>query len=222
MMGERSAQDKLFATDHIYLDYVGRDTLYGYLAQQRGQLFRDEDFAILYCRNNGRPSVPPSLAVSILFLRAYDGVSFVEAIERTKYDLRWKVALGLEMEEVPIQKCALQEFQARLVLHEQGVALLKKSIDEARRAGYVTSRKIRVALDTTPTLGKGAVKDTYNLLADGIEKLTCRLAEVAGEAIGSWADRQDLHRYFGSSLKGEAANDWDDKAQRDQLLSEIV
>src|SRR2546427_9956031 len=82
MMGERSPQDKPFGADHIYLDYVGRDTLYGYLAQHRGQLFRDEDFAILYCRNNGRPSVPPSLAVSMLFLRAYEGVSFVEAIER--------------------------------------------------------------------------------------------------------------------------------------------
>src|SRR6058998_246003 len=222
MMGERSAQDKLFAADHIYLDFVGRDTVYGYLAQHRGRLFRDEDFAILYCRNNGRPSVPPSLAVSILFLRAYDNVSFVEAIERTKYDLRWKVALGLEMEEVPIQKSALQEFQARLVLHEQGESLLKKSIDEARRAGYVTTRKIRVALDTTPTLGKGAVKDTYNLLADGVEKLACRLAEVAGEAIASWAEKEGLQRYFGSSLKGEAAIDWDDKAQRDQLLTEIV
>jgi len=222
MMGERSAQEKLFAADHIYLEYVGRDTLYGYLAQQRERIFRDEDFAVLYCQNNGRPSVPPSVAVTILFLRAYEGVSFVEAIERTKYDLRWKVALGLEMEEVPMQKSALQEFQAKLVLHEQGEALLKKSIDEARRAGYVTSRKIRVALDTTPTLGKGAVKDTYNLLADGIEKLAWRLAEVAGEAISSWADKQNLHRYFGSSLKGEAAIDWDDKAQRDQLLSEIV
>ena len=41
MMGERSAQDKLFAADHIYLDYVGRETLYEYLAQHRGQLFRD-------------------------------------------------------------------------------------------------------------------------------------------------------------------------------------
>jgi hypothetical protein len=222
MMGERPAQDKLFAADHIYLDYVGRDTLYGYLAQHRSQLFQDEDFAILYCQNNGRPSVPPSVAVSILFLRAYDGVSFVEAIERTKYDLRWKVALGLEIEEVPIQKSALQEFQARLVLHEQGEGLLKKSIDEARRAGYMTSRQIRVALDTTPTLGKGAVKDTYNLLADGIEKLAGRLAGVAGEAIASWADKQDLLRYFGSSLKGDAAIDWDDKAQREQLLTQIV
>ena len=39
MMGKRSAQDKLFAADHVYLDFVGRDTLYGYLAQNREQLW---------------------------------------------------------------------------------------------------------------------------------------------------------------------------------------
>jgi len=222
MMGTRSPQDKLFAADQIYLDYVGRDTLYGYLAQNRQQLFRDEDFAALYCANNGRTSAPPSLAISILFLRAYERVSFVEAIERTKYDLRWKVALGLEMEEVPMQKSALQEFEAKLVIHERGEALLKKSIDEARRSGYLQSRKIRGALDTTPILGKGAVKDTYNLLAEGIEQLACRLAELEGETGGTWAERQGLSRYFGSSLKGEAALDWDDKKQREQLLTAIV
>ena len=36
--------------------------------------------------------MPPSVAVSVLFLRAYEGVSFAEKVERTKYDLRWKVA----------------------------------------------------------------------------------------------------------------------------------
>ena len=82
-------------------------------------------------------------------------VSFAEAIERTKYDLRWKVALGLEKEEEPIPKSTLQEFEARWVIPEQGEALWKKSIAEARRAGYRQSRKIRVALDTTPILGKG-------------------------------------------------------------------
>src|SRR5208283_5073642 len=146
MMGTRSPQDKLFAADQIYLDYVGRGTLYGYLAQNRQHLFRDEDFAALYCSDNGRTSVPPSLAISILFLRAYERVSFVEAVERSKYDLRWKVALGLEMEEVPMQKSTLQGFEAELVLHQQGEALLKMSIEKARRAGYLQSRKIRVAL----------------------------------------------------------------------------
>jgi hypothetical protein len=65
-----------------------------------------------------------------------------------------------------------------------------KSIDEARRAGYLQSRKIRVARDTTPILGKGAVKDTYNLLAEGIEQLAGRLAEGEGEAGATWAQRQ--------------------------------
>jgi hypothetical protein len=178
MMGARSPQEKLFAAGHVYLDFVGRETLYGYLAQNRQHLFRDEDFAALYCANNGRTSVPPSVVISILFLRAYEGVSFVEAIDRTKYDLRWKVALGLEMEEAPLQKSALQEFEAKLVIHELGEALLNKSIDEARRAGYLKSRKIRVALDTAPILGKGTVKDTYNLLAEGIVQLACRLAPL--------------------------------------------
>jgi transposase len=77
-------------------------------------------------------------------------------------------------------------------------------------------------LDTTPILGKGAVKDTYNLLAEGIEQLACRLAEGEGEAGAAWAERQGLSRYFGSSLKGEAAIDWDDKKQREQLLTAIV
>jgi len=117
-----------------------------------------------------------------------------------------------------MQKSALQEFEAKLVLHERGEALLKKSIEEARRAGYLQSRKIRVALDTTPILGKGAVKDTYNLLAEGIEQLACRLAELKGETGGTWAERQGLSRYFASSLKGEAAIDWDDKKQREEVV----
>jgi hypothetical protein len=222
MMGRRSPQARVFAADQMYLDHVGRETIYGYLAQHREHLFRDEDFAALYGPDNGRTSVPPSLGVSLLFLRAYDGVSFVEAVERTKYDLRWKVALGLEMEEVPIQKSTLQEFEAKRVLHEMGEALLKKSIQEARRAGYLPNRKIRVALDTTPIIGKGAVKDTYNLLAEGIVKLGGRLAEAQGEEVTGWAQRQELSRYWGSSLKGEAAIDWDSKKQRQQLLTQIV
>ena len=66
MMGTRWPQDELLAADQIYLDYVGGDSWYGYLGQNRQQLFRDEDFASLYCRNKGRSSVPPSLAISLL------------------------------------------------------------------------------------------------------------------------------------------------------------
>src|SRR5260370_14280480 len=93
MMGKRSAQDKLFAADHVYLDFVGRDTLYGYLAQNREQMFRDEDFAALYCPDNGRQSVPPSVAVSGVFLRAAEGGGFAGAGGAATGGAGWKGAL---------------------------------------------------------------------------------------------------------------------------------
>ena len=81
---------------------------------------------------------------------------------------------------------------------------------------------MRVALDTTNILGRGAVKDTYNLLADGIVKLLRALSQVEGISVGKWAKAQGYGRYLASSIKGEAAIDWSDKRARTALLAGIV
>ena len=99
MLGERSGQRGLWEADQLYLDMVGRGKFYGALASLRGTLFYDADFAALYCLDNGRSSVPPSLLATALLLQTYDKASDVEAKGRADFDLRWKVALGVEMEE---------------------------------------------------------------------------------------------------------------------------
>ena len=96
MLGRRSDQRGLLEADHLHLDFVGRDTFYGFLAGQRGRMFRDEEFAELYVLDNGCPSVPPSLLATALLLQTYDRVSDEEAKARADFDLRWKVALGIE------------------------------------------------------------------------------------------------------------------------------
>ena len=112
MLGVRSAQRGLLEADHLYLDYVGRGSFYGFLASLRGQrgtvgrlapepgrqrapLFRDEEFAELYCPDNGRDSVPPSLVATALLLQAYDKVSDAEAKQRSQMPsvLVWAWAL---------------------------------------------------------------------------------------------------------------------------------
>ena len=50
--GLRSDQRGLLEADHLYLDHVGRHSFYGVLASMRGQLFKDEEFAELYCSDN--------------------------------------------------------------------------------------------------------------------------------------------------------------------------
>jgi 2-dehydro-3-deoxyglucarate aldolase/4-hydroxy-2-oxoheptanedioate aldolase len=42
----------LFESDTAYGGFVGRDSFYGWLASQRGELFRDEEFAGLYVLTN--------------------------------------------------------------------------------------------------------------------------------------------------------------------------
>ena len=222
MLGKRSEQKGLWEADRLYLDYVGQDTFYGLLASLRGQLFSDDDFAEIYCPDNGRDSVPPSLLATALLLQTYDKVSDAEAKARADFDIRWKVALGIEIEDRPFAKSTLQMFRAQLILHDKVREVFEGSLRLARQSGYLKKRGMRVALDTTYILGRGAVKDTYNLLADGIVKLLCVLATVANIAVGEWAEGQGYERYFGSSIKGEAVIDWSDRKARRKLLGEIV
>ena len=113
-------------------------------------------------------------------------------------------------------------FRAQLILHDKVREVFEGSLRLARQSGYLKKRGMRVALDTTYILGRGAVKDTYNLLADGIVKLLRVLAAVANIAVGEWAEVQGYERYFGSSIKGEAEIDWSDRKARAALLGEIV
>jgi transposase len=214
----------MFEADTQYGDFVGRQTFYGFLASQRDELFRDEDFAGLYVLNTGRPSVPPSLLATALVLQTYDRVSDDEAKRRADYDLQWKVALGVELDARPFAKSTLQEFRAQLVLHDEQRALFQRSLELAKRRGkFKADRQVKLALDTTNILGRGAVKDTYNLLADGIKLLARALARQVGEPLAAWAERQGYGRYVsGPSLKGSVELDWSDEAQRRRFLGEIV
>src|SRR5215208_2654390 len=173
MLGKRSGLD---GGEHAYLDHVGRDFFFCFHASHREELFSDEDFTSLYCSDNGRPSVPPSLLAMALLLQVHDGVSDEEAKARADFDLRWKVALGIGLEERPFAKSTLQLFRSRLILHERVRTVFGQSLAFARRTGYFRSRKLKVVLDTSYVLGRGALKDTYNLLGDGIIKLARELA----------------------------------------------
>ena len=113
-------------------------------------------------------------------------------------------------------------FRAQLILHEKVREVFESSLRLARQSGYLKKRGMRVALDTTYILGRGAVKDTYNLLADGIVKLLRALAAVANATLPAWAEGQGYEKYFGSSIKGEATIDWSDRKARAALLGEIV
>ena len=110
-----------------------------------------------------------------------------------------------------------------MILHDKVREVFERSLRLAQEAGYLKGKRgMRVAMDTTYILGRGAVKDSYNLLADGIVKLMWALAAVEGVPVRRWAEAHGYKRYMGSSVKGEAAIDWSDRQARRKFLGQIV
>ena len=130
--------------------------------------------------------------------------------------------MGIEVEGRPFAKSTLQVFRAQLILHDKVREVFESSLRLARESGYLKRRSMKVALDTTNILGRGAVRDTYNLLADGIVKLLGALAAVEKAKVKEWAKARGYERYLASSIKGEAAIDWSDKLARQALPAGIV
>ena len=174
MLGERSDQRGLWEADRLYLDHVGRESFYGLLASLRGRLFRDADFAGFYCADNGRDSVPPSLLATALLLQSHDKVSDAEAKARADFDIRWKVALGIEVEDRPFAK----QKRCRPIQDEEGY----------RRPGCFgvlpsrTHQRGRPGVDGPD--GPPVSKDTLLRFQED-EGLAAALAEGSGVAL-SW------------------------------------
>ena len=223
MYGEFKPQLNLHDVGSFFDLTLSQTSFYGQLAAARCNLFKDEDFKELYKEaNNGRPSVPPSQLALVVLMQARDGLSDAETIERTAYDLRWCAVLRRGAGEQLCAKSTLQVFRAHLVLNDTAKAIFKKSVGEAKRVGLLKGEALKVATDTKPMDGRGAVEDTYNLLATGMAMLVDALSKRDGKSKQEWMQEFGLGRYLQPSVKGGADIDWSDKDAREGFLTVIV
>lgn len=196
---------------------VAPESIYGMLANWGERLIRDEDFDTLYS-HTGRPSVSPALLSKVLLLMYHDNVSDREAEDRAQYDLRWKAALGLSLQEAGFDYSALSRFRSRLLVNHKQKLVFERFLRLAAEAGLVKDKGTQI-IDSTNILGAGAVKDTYNLIKTAIQKLLKVTKKQGSKA---------KHAFEGVSLsltyekKGKEPIDWDNPKARQELLNLLV
>lgn len=216
MLGRRNPQHSLFEAQ-AWPHRVPADSFYARLGAVIEQLFADDDLAEMYCLDNGRPSVPPSLMSGVMLLQFYDDVSDAEAIARLTFDLRWKVALTLGLDFDPPHPTSLSIFRGRLLEHGQERYAFDRLLAVGRAAGFLPE-KITLLIDTTPQLGAGAVQDTYTLIRKGIR----RVLKAAGYQAP--AKRRGLATSLAAYLESDrkAEIDWNDPTARSAQLKVLV
>jgi transposase len=76
-------------------------SLFALLSEHGERIVRDEHFADCYSQGTGRPSIPPSQLAKVVLLQYRTGSSDEQAMECVRWDLRWKIALGLPVDMRP-------------------------------------------------------------------------------------------------------------------------
>jgi len=220
MLGRRNPQRSLFSAQSLP-HQVDPDSFYGRMGAISRQLFKDDDLKDMYCPDNGRPSLPPSLMSGALLLQFHDDVSDGEAVERTLYDLRWKVALDLPLDFPGFDPSSLSVYRQRLIENGQERYAFDRFVAVGREAGFIPD-KVTLLTDTTWVKGAGAVQDTYTLLRKGVRKLLRTLGyHLPGRRQGlSQRVRELVETYVDQDRKAEI--DWSDPQARVGQLKVLV
>ena len=193
---------------------VSENSMY-YGLSQANEIFRDELFADAYSFS-GRPSIPPSRLIKALLLQFFDKVSDREAENRARYDLRWKLALGISIGESGFHYSALSRFRARLLLHQKERPAFEEILNAAIAKGLFPGSCSKQIMDSTYVLGAGAVQDTYNLIRLAVSKLLKTLEKrINISALLS----SPLNIDYNTRTKPKI--NWEDTGERNKLLNEL-
>ena len=221
MMRSMDRQTSFFDVDQLLPEAFFaplQHTVYGIVAEWGDHLLTSEDFAGLYHPRLGRPAVSPVLLAKALLLQFYEGVSDREAEHRAAYDLRWKYALHLPLDQPGIDHVTLCRFRARLVSQGQGRKIFNKVLALAVEAGLLSADAVRV-IDSTCIFGAGAVHDTYTLIRKAIRKVAqVTQPQALWQALSEQLHRQD----YTAPDDRKPEIDWSDASARLALLQELV
>lgn len=220
MLGRRKQQRSFFDAQSLP-HRVPADSFYGRMGAIYKDLFKDDDLAEMYCLDNGRPCLPPSLMNGVTLLQFYDDVSDAEAVERTMFDMRWKVALNLSLDFKGFDSSSLCNHRKRLQQHGRERYAFDRFIQVGRAAGFIPD-KVTLLIDTTSTKGAGAVQNTYTLLRKGTRRLLKALGyHIPGKRRGLSPKAESLvSTYLDRDRKAEL--DWSDPKQRKAQLKVLV
>jgi len=212
MLGRVDPQGSLLSTALVHDERLTKHSFYERLALHGHEIVDDDDFAHLYARTNGRPSHPPSMMVRALLCATHDKTSDRESARRSRVDLDWRWAMGVDDDFSGIGATTFSLFRARLVLEEDDKHLFEATLEKAVEAGVLRG-KLTAIIDSSPVNGAGAVCDTYDLVRGFLAKLVVGAGDRLSVAVIAAAtphigDKPDI--------------DWQDRAGRRAYLTRLV
>jgi hypothetical protein len=214
-LGLTPVQADMFATTTSLCESrLAPDSIYALLHRECFALFADAMFADLF-RKKGRHCVPPMIVAVVMVLQRIEGCSDREAVDRFRYDARWRYAAGgLGFDYPDFVHTVLVDMRARLAASERPDRIFEVVLDIAKAAGLVGRRRV---LDSTCLYDAVATMDTVTLIRSAIRGLLGACDADLESVLRGVLARDDDYR-----KAGKPVCDYEDRQAREELIDALA
>jgi IS5 family transposase len=210
MQGSSQPDRQLLDAAALCRHLLGDGSVHAFLAEHRRAVFPDELFADLFPSGRGRPSVPADVIATVMVLQALEGLSDRQAVRRLETDIAWKAAAGLALTDEAFHPTVLVLWRNKLRASDRPERIFDAVRAVITSSGVIAGRTRRV-LDSTVLDDAVQRQDTVTMLVTQIRRVR-RLIPELGPV---WVRQHNLDG-------GRPPCDWEDPADVDRLVSELV
>jgi DDE family transposase/transposase-like protein DUF772 len=210
MQGSSRPDRELLDAAVLCRHLVPEGSVHAFLADHRHRLFPDEMFADLFGSGRGRPSVPADVVATVMVLQALEGLSDRDAVRQVATNIAWKAAAGLALTDEAFHSTVLTLWRNKLRASEAPQRIFDAIRAVIAETGVLAGRTRR-AIDSTVLDDAVARQDTITMLVAQIR----RARRLIPELRGTWVREHNLEG-------PRPPADWDDPADVDRLVSELV
>ena len=215
MQGFERMDRKLTDAGAVAGHLIPAGSMFAFLAAHRAEVFPDADYADLFAPPGlGRPSIPATRMAAVLALQALHDYSDRETAEAVRFDVRWKAAAGVALDDAGFDSSTLVYWRNRIARSARPHRVNDAVKTVAGQTGILRGRRRR-AVDSTILADSVATQDTVTQLVSAIRRVAREVPGAAGQ-IAAVCTGHDYGK------PGKPKIDWDDPQAKDALVSALV
>ena len=180
-----------------------------------------DDFKEFYHPDGGASSCCPMVMLGLMMLQFRYGLSQRNTIKRSRRDLAWRYGLRLGYDKPGPSRSSYKAFVAKVREHLGDDFVHKRVLALVKRQELLHDHELQAA-DSTNTDCRGAVLDTFNLIARAIAMVVREVSRCKDQGGEDLAESLSLSEYLVRSVKGSVEVDWTSETSRNEFLTREV
>lgn len=180
----------------------------------------EDEFAQLYCEDNGRPNWSVARMLAIIILQEMLNLHDQEALDEVAFDVRWQYALDLWEDKAYLSRRSFGDFRARMAAQFPDGSGMRKVFDEVLRGALAELKLSTKAqrLDSTQILSNIHTRGRADLFGKTLDHF---LKALAREAKDRWEQLPAALREW-SAQTGDGFFGWQSAAEASARLPRLA